>query len=302
MGWMSVLFTLGVTALCFGWYTYYAKPRIARDGAIYHVFERLGRRRYAGLDRELRDLMKEKGLRAEDPFDEVVARATVLDYAEPVSLDGVIQRAAVLLERRLPVGTDALIEGIGRGVRGGGTPVAYGAALLHTRFPDLDASEMVLVRCAEGVAVDPGDEDLARQAAAVPIRAVFFLVSGESDPGRHLRILAQLAGRVEDESFMPEWLAGRHEQELKETLLRDDRFLSLQLRVGSSSERLIGRSLSELDLPQGCLVALIRRYGEMMVPQGRTVLREGDRLTVIGSPAGLRLLSGLYVEHGTESG
>ena len=302
MGWMSVLFTLGVTALCFGWYTYYAKPRIARDGAIYHVFERLGRRRYAGLDRELRDLMKEKGLRAEDPFDEVVARATVLDYAEPVSLDGVIQRAAVLLERRLPVGTDALIEGIGRGVRGGGTPVAYGAALLHTRFPDLDASEMVLVRCAEGVAVDPADEDLARQAAAVPIRAVFFLVSGESDPGRHLRILAQLAGRVEDESFMPEWLAGRHEQELKETLLRDDRFLSLQLRVGSSSEHLIGRSLSELDLPQGCLVALIRRYGEMMVPQGRTVLREGDRLTVIGSPAGLRLLSGLYVEHGAESG
>jgi len=296
MGWVSVLFTLGVTALCFGWYTYYAKPRIARDGAIYHVFERLGRRRYAGLDRELRDLMKEKGLRAEDPFDEVVARASVLDYAEPVSLQGVIQRASVLLERRLPVGTDALIEGFARGIRGGGTPVAYGAALLHTRFPDVDTSEMVLVRCADGVRVDLGDEDLSRQAAAVPIRAVFFLVSGESDPGRHLRILAQLAGRVEDESFMPEWLEGRHEQELKETLLRDDRFLSLRLRPGSPAEVLIGKSLSELDLPPGCLVTLIRRYGEMLVPQGRTVLREGDRLTIIGSPGGLRLLNERFAE------
>jgi APA family basic amino acid/polyamine antiporter len=297
MGWMSVLFTLGVTTVCFGWYTYFAKPRIARDGAIYHVFERLGRRRYAGLDRELRDLMKEKGLRAEDPFDEVVARAAVLDYPEPVRLEGVIQRASVLLERRLPVGTDALIEGIGRGVRSGGTPVAYGAALLHTRFPDIDTSEMVLVRCAEGVRVDLGDEDLARQAAAVPIRAVFFLVSGEADPGRHLRILAQLAGRVEDESFMPAWLAGRHEQELKETLLRDDRFLSLKLTTGLKAEALIGKSLSELDLPPGCLVALIRRYGEMLVPQGRTVLRDGDRLTVIGSPAGLRLLEDRYEQH-----
>ena len=296
MGWMSVLFTLGVTALCFGWYTYYAKPRIARDGAIYHVFERLGRRRYAGLDRELRDLMKEKGLRAEDPFDEVVARAAVLDYQEPVSLQGVIQRASVLLERRLPVGTDALIEGFTRGVRGGGTPVAYGAALLHTRFPDVDTSEIVLVRCADGVRVDLGDDDLARQAATVPIRAVFFLVSGELDPGRHLRILAQLAGRVEDESFMPEWLAGRHEQELKETLLRDDRFLSLKLRSGSRAETLIGKPLSDLDLPPGCLVALIRRYGEMLVPQGRTVLREGDRLTIIGSPGGLKLLNERFAE------
>jgi len=296
MGWMSVLFTLGVTALCFGWYTYYAKPRIARDGAIYHVFERLGRRRYAGLDRELRDLMKEKGLRAEDPFDEVVARAAVLDYQEPVSLQGVIQRASVLLERRLPVGTDALIEGFTRGVRGGGTPVAYGAALLHTRFPDVDTSEIVLVRCADGVRVDLGDDDLARQAATVPIRAVFFLVSGELDPGRHLRILAQLAGRVEDESFMPEWLEGRHEQELKETLLRDDRFLSLKLRSGSRAETLIGKSLSDLDLPAGCLVALIRRYGEMLVPQGRTVLREGDRLTIIGSPGGLKLLNERFAE------
>jgi mannitol/fructose-specific phosphotransferase system IIA component (Ntr-type) len=296
MGWISVLFTVGVTALCFGWYTYYARARIARDGAIYHVFERLGRRRYAGLDRELRDLMKEKGLRAEDPFDEVVARAAVLDFGEPVSLAGVIERASRVLERRLPVDTEALVDGFGRGVRGGGTPVAYGAALLHARFPDMDTSEMVLVRCIDGVRVDVEDDDMARQAANVPIRAVFFLVSGEDDPGRHLRILAQLAGRVEDESFMPEWLEGRHEQELKETLLRDDRFLSLRLWPGTRTEALIGKPLSALDLPPGCLIALIRRYGEMLVPQGRTVLREGDRLTIIGAPAGLRLLKERYGE------
>ena len=40
-----------------------------RDGAIYHWFERLGRRRYEGLDPELRGILKEKGLRAEDPFE-----------------------------------------------------------------------------------------------------------------------------------------------------------------------------------------------------------------------------------------
>lgn len=294
MGWLPVLFTVGVTAVCFAWYTYYAQPRIARDGAIYHVFERLGRRRYGGLDRELRDLMKEKGVRAEDPFDEVVADALVLDRPGLESLEQLIRSASDLLASRLEVPSERLTDGFGRGVRAGGTPVAHGAALLHTRLAGLDRSALVLARCADGVRVDVEDPDMARQAQSVPIHAVFFLVSGEDDPGRHLRILAQLAGRVEDESFMPEWLANRHEQELKETLLRDDRFLSLRVTADTETEPLIGRALRELDLPPGCLVALIRRYGEMIVPRGRTVLREGDRLTVIGSPAGLRQLGQRY--------
>ncbi len=291
MGWLPVLFTIGVTVLCVGWYMYYAKAHIARDGAIYHVFARLGRRRYAGLDRELRDLMKEKGLRAEDPFDEVVARASVIDCESPTSLKEIIWQASELLERRLPIGTEEIFDGFGRGVQMGGTPVAHGAALLHMRLPHLETSEMVLVRCNGGVRVDVEDEDVARQAASVPIQAVFFLVSGEADPGRHLRILAQLAGRVEEETFMDEWLGGRHEQELKETLIRDDRFLSLKLVSGTKAEALVGHPLHEVDLPPGCLIALIRRYGEMLVPRGRTVLREGDRLTIIGSPAGLRVLA-----------
>jgi Trk K+ transport system NAD-binding subunit len=40
----------------------------------------------------------------------------------------------------------------------------------------------------------------------------------------------------------------------------------------------------------------------MLVPQGRTVLRDGDRLTVIGSPAGLRLLEERYEEHTPQVG
>jgi mannitol/fructose-specific phosphotransferase system IIA component (Ntr-type) len=188
-----------------------------------------------------------------------------------------------------------LFDGFGRGMQTGGTPVAHGAALIHTRLPDFDQSEMVLVRVRGGVRVDMDDDEMRRQAERVPVQAVFFLVSGEADPGRHLRILAQLAGRVEDESFMPEWLADEDEQELKETLLRDDRFLSLRLEAGTPAESMVGRALFELELPPGCLVALIRRYGDMIVPRGRTVLRAGDRLTIIGAPVGLREIAKRYL-------
>ena len=291
MGWLPVLFTLGVTTACFAWYTYYAKHRIERDGAIYHVFERLGRRRFAGLDRELRDIMKEKGARAEDPFDEVVARAIVIDLPERSDLSMIVREASRRLSGRLPATATRLQEAFNRGVTTGGTPMAHGAALLHTRLPNLDGSELALVRSRMGVDVDLGEEDIHREARGAEIRALFFLVSGKGDPGRHLRILAQLAARIEDDGFMPEWLADRHEQELKETLLRDDRFLSLRVRSGAKTEALIGRQLRDLTMPESALIALIRRRGQTIVPRGRTMINDGDRLTIIGDPIGLRELA-----------
>jgi amino acid transporter/mannitol/fructose-specific phosphotransferase system IIA component (Ntr-type) len=297
MGWLPALFTVGVVMASVAWYNYYARGQATREGAIYHWFERLGRRRFAGLDRELRDIMKEKGARAADPFDEVVAHAFAIDFRNAVTLDRIVHDASDMLERRLPASSAELYEGFTRGIRAGVAPVSRGAALFHLRFPDMKASELVLVRCRLPVQVGSAAGEMARQAAEAPIHALFFLVSGEGDAGRHLRILAQLAGRIEDDNFMQEWLEDRDEQELKETLLRDDRFMSLELAPGARTEVLIGHALNELRLPEGTLVALIRRYGEILVPGGRTVLREGDRLTVIGSPSALRELQAQFGDH-----
>jgi amino acid transporter/mannitol/fructose-specific phosphotransferase system IIA component (Ntr-type) len=298
MGWLPALFILGVVAVGIAWYHYYARSHIARGGAIFHVFERLGRRRFSGLDSEFRDILKEKGARAEDPFDEVVARAFVVDLPKATGLNGIVEKAADLLARRLPASPAQVGEGFTRCIELGGIPVANCAALIHTRLPDLDHSEMVVVRCGGGVEIDVDSEELARRATQAPIHAMFLLVSGDRDPGQHLRILAHLAGRIEDEEFMDEWLQDRDEQDLKETLLRDERFLSLEIAAGSKTETLIGRALKDLHMPQGSLVALIRRSSRTIVPRGGTVLMERDRLTIIGEAAGLRELTKRYGEKG----
>jgi len=53
----------------------------------------------------------------------------------------------------------------------------------------------------------------------------------------------------------------------------------------------IGQSLQQLDLPEDVLVALIRRRGRSIVPQWRTTLEDGDRITIIGEPARLDVLA-----------
>ena len=76
--------------------------------------------------------------------------------------------------------------------------------------------------------------------------------------------------------------------------MRDERFFSLTIRSNTASSALIGHSLRDIRMPEGCLVALIRRKGETIVPRGLTVLMEGDRLTIIGDAQGIGQLINEY--------
>jgi len=289
MGWPAILFIIGINAACIMWYYHYAhrNPEVERDGAIYHWFGRLGRRQYDGLDREFRQIMKEKGLRDEDPFDEIVARSHVLDLREPATFEHVVRLAAERLATRLPNTADEIATRFLEGTRIGLTPVTEGVALPHFRTASLDVAEMVLVRAHHPIAV-PSDDPLTvevepdRQA-----HAVFFLVSPDENPGQHLRILAQVAGRVDEDDFADAWRAARDEAELREVLLRDERFVTLRITEDGPSAAWRDRAIRDLGLPEDCLIVMIVRRGRMLVPQGRTVLRDDDRVTVVGSPEGV---------------
>lgn len=89
---------------------------------------------------------------------------------------------------------------------------------------------------------------------------------------------------------MPQWSGARNEQELKEVLLRDERFLSLQSQPEKRGGWLIGHSLGDLHLPHGCLVALIRRNDDLIVPSGDTVLEDKDWIAIIGKPRKIQKL------------
>ncbi|MEC9297147.1 MAG: amino acid permease [SAR324 cluster bacterium] len=293
MGMVPILFSLALVTLGTVWYISYVRERVVRSGAIYHLFARLGEQRFEGLDRELRGIMKEKGVREEDPFDEVVTRAEVMEFSQKYLFEDITHDVAKELARSLRIPADELEQGFMEGSRIGATPISHGAALPHIRLADIKRAEMVIVKAKETCFVEAPDFS-GKISLQGPIHAFFFLVSPSENPGQHLRILAQIAGRVDDEDFLKDWLAANDEQELKEILLRDERFLSLRIRSNTPSSVLIGRSLGEIRMPEGSLVALIRRKGETIIPRGQTVLEEGDRLTVIGDAHGIEKLNNEY--------
>lgn len=283
MGLIAILFSSGLVLIGAAWYWFYARKKVLRTGAIYHIFERLGRLRYVGLDSELRGIMKEKGLRESDPFDEIVARSYVIDLNKKKSFKNVVDLATSWISQFVKHTSDEIRKEFMEGTRMGATPVTHGIALPHLRIPGLQQAEMVLVRAREGVHIE-FKNPLTDNFEEAEIKAIFFLVSPEKDPGQHLRILAQIAGRVEEETFEEEWDAAADEQELKEALLHEERCIAVNIEKNNTSEKLIGKELKDVHFPQGALVALLRRRGEIIIPDGKTVFEEGDRITIIGNP------------------
>ncbi|MEX0773407.1 MAG: amino acid permease [Balneolales bacterium] len=305
IGLISILFTAGMVLASLIWFYYYAKDKVIRDGAIYHIFERLGRRRYQGLDHEMLGILREKGLRDEDPFDEVVARAFIIDLKENGDPESVLNEATRLISKRLPKSSGDIEEKLPttpeelqkaflESSRMGASPVSNGVAIPHLRIHGIQHPEMVLIRSRKGMHPKVWDDWYANHEVKQKVYVIFVLVSPDNNPAQHLRFLSQIAGRVEDPTFLDSWMRAENEQELKEVLLRDERFLSIILRKNSKAETLIGLYIRDLNIPEGSLIAMVRRNHKTIVPRGNTVLQEGDRLTIIGEPKGINELNKHY--------
>ncbi|MCF8243458.1 MAG: amino acid permease [Melioribacteraceae bacterium] len=290
MGFITIAFSAGLIIAGITWYMIYAHKRVTRAGAIFHIFERLGRQRYHGLDVELRGILKEKGLRENDPFDDIVSRSNVLDIDEVSRFDDITDKVSEILSKSLPYSKQEIKNQFMEGTRIGITPVTHGMALPHLRIKGIEQSELFLVRCSKGTQICFKNPMINDKEEEQTVNAIFYLVSPESNPTQHLRLLAQIAGRVDEDSFMEDWLNAKTEQEIKNALIHDERWLSLSIRKDDATAQLDNTRIQDCKLPQNCLVALIRRGGKTFVPKGDTDLHFGDRLTIIGDPISMKQL------------
>jgi amino acid transporter/mannitol/fructose-specific phosphotransferase system IIA component (Ntr-type) len=197
MGWVAMAFTVGLIVACAAWYALYASSRVSRAGAIFHVFERLGRRRWIALDDELRGILHEKGLKDDDPLDDLILRAPVLDLEGRLRFAEVARAVAEQFAHRTDIPPSELAETFVAENRIGMMPVVSGAAFPHHQYVGISRPELVVARVPAGVQFDI-DPSQAHVRMDAPVYVFVFLLSPDGDAGRHYRFLAHLAGRFEE--------------------------------------------------------------------------------------------------------
>lgn len=287
MGMVSIVFTAAITILSVAWYYYYAYGKIERQGAIFHVHERLGQYKDRGLEHEMRHIMKEKGLRDEDPYEIVVSKAAVLDVeSSDIEYEDLVHRACKDLSTKLHVDEDKLYQAFSNLGDFGSIPIGQGAALNHTRL-DIDTEpELFIVRIKDGLSAkskyfESDTEDQVEEGDK--LYAIFFLVSSERHATQHLRFLAHMAEMIDQKDFQKRWLSAENESELREVLLRDERFINLVVRRDNKTGSMIGKKIHEIELPGESLVAILKHEGDVNIPHGNTIIQEGDELSIIGN-------------------
>lgn len=219
MGLLSSIFAMGLVAVGVIWHNLYVSPRVAtRVGAVAKMAERLGERLLdrdadaMGLRTELRQIMKERGLREADPFYDMVQTATFIEADIGMDCEAVIRQGAELLAKQSGASRDLIYGAMLERNRLGETPADAGVALPHLLLNDVDGFHLVAVRSIQGIEFPNTTR---------PIHAVFLLLGNRSKPTQHLRFLAAIARRAENPHFIDDWIASDTTDHLSDLLLTD---------------------------------------------------------------------------------
>jgi len=299
MGILSVLFTLGLIIACIAYFYYYASKKVKRSGAIFHVHARLGKMQYEELEWEMRGILREKGLRKEDPYEKAVGRSIVIELEKIKKIEEITRQVSEKLAERVDMPTEKLVEMFHDESTEGILPVGNKTGLKHIRIDSKIDTEIVLVRIKEGLTID--NENIANLIDTEDsdddvLHALIYLVSSSKKSGQHLRILAHLAEMIDSIDFCERWINAGDEAELREILLRDERFINLTINPKGNTTNLIHKKVKDLDLPGESLLTIIKRSGQIIFPHGNTVLREGDELSIIGEKADIEELKDQYLK------
>ncbi|MDX1618766.1 MAG: amino acid permease, partial [Balneolaceae bacterium] len=275
LGILPVMLTLGVVVVGTLWYILYAKEKVDRTAAMYQVFQRMGSAATPKLDRELRQIIREKGARKGDVFEHCILRAPIIEHDEKLSELDVLREASAVFSERLDIPVEKIYTMLDNMAKMTGTAIGKHVALPHAKVEQADHPELVIVHSREGISVRGADE---------PIYAMFILISPEDKPRQHLRFLAELANRAEEIDFAGDWRYLTDQETIRNRFIKSED----AVETVEPDDSYVGTMIRDLDMHPDCLIAMINRNGELIVPHGNTRLEPHDVLTIVGKKDAVR--------------
>ncbi len=288
MGALAIAFTVALLLGCVGWYRWYASANVVRRGAIFHVHQRLGEQVYEGLERELMTIIHDRTEDEDLTYEALIARSAVVDLQtgtfDNASLSALL-RATV--SERFEAG-DVIAETITDSL--GFRPVGEGVYMSIAVLNDIDQPELVVYRFGPEVKRSIIDGDLVVDDLQ-DAHTLLFLVSPTRPVGLDLRLAGHIAEVVQSDHFTDRWLRAKDDKALNAILMRDDHFYHGPVETMPFLVEQLGRTVGELDLPSSCILALIERDGELVIPTPDVTLLAFDGVAIIGDPSDIELLN-----------
>ncbi len=288
IGILAILFTGALLIGCIAWYRWYAQGNLERRGAIFHVHQRLGEQKYEGLERELMTIIHDRTEDENLTYEALIARSAVVDIRE-----GEFDNAAlgVLLREtareRFDSG-DAVADSLNDAMAF--RPIDEGVFMSMMINPDIERPELIVCRFGPDVEQSLTDIDVVVDDLT-GAHTLLFLVAPNNPVGLDLRLAGHLAEVVQSDHFAQRWTRAQDEKALNAILMRDDHFYHGPVETMPFLVEQLGRTIGELELPESCILAIIERDGELVIPTPEVTLLAFDGVAIIGEPDDIQLLN-----------
>ncbi|MDX9981446.1 MAG: amino acid permease [Lentisphaeria bacterium] len=216
MGPAPLLLTAAVLGAGLAWYWLYGRINSNRVSALVHLVRRLTARelRYDVLNSELKQILLERDEIVEDRFDRLVRQAEVLDLAEAMSYQKLLERIGRALAPRIRLSPEDTLHLLATREEESSTVLAPGLAMPHLVIPGDHHFELMLVRCRNGVRF-PGVEH--------PVEALFVLAGTADERNFHLKSLMSIAQIVQPPDFLRNWRNANQENGIRDFVLLSKR-------------------------------------------------------------------------------
>ena len=220
MGTTLLVVLLG-TIVCFlAWYYGYAAKRVLRQGAIFHWFGQLAKNRSHHITDDLWEIMKEKGIREDDPIYQIVSEATIIDHNGPIEFTNLVQKAAQVLASKSEATEAELIQGLIQKCELGSVHLVSDLSMSGLRLVDLKTHHLVIIRCPQKFSITikdiHGDEQDSQQGTLA-----LFLLSPELESTRYLRLMANWTQHAIHNNLAERCIQAKTENELRAILLSE---------------------------------------------------------------------------------
>jgi amino acid transporter/mannitol/fructose-specific phosphotransferase system IIA component (Ntr-type) len=293
MGWTAILLSAAMIVAGYLWYHYYVRKKIHREGAIYHWFALLGKYQYSDLESEFMGILKEKGLRHGDPFDETIIRARVSFITKKMNYEELVEEISETFSIETGVDKKTLVKEFYATSAIEPALVVPKVSILYAKNKKIDYPSLHIIVIKEKGIRKPVSKGAI--SSEDYIQVFFFLVNPSSEARQQLRMLSRITDIIERDDFIESMMSFDKQRQIKEYLLHNERFISVQLREDTVQSELIGKQLMEVKFPSDVLVALIERRGSTLTPHGNTMLETNDILTIIGEPKSISILLEKYI-------
>ncbi len=292
MGAGPILFTLLTIVLTYLWYRFYVRPKVKREGAIYHWFALLGENIHVELENEFMTILREKGLREDDQFNQTIVRAKIQHIEKDLSFNEIISQVSSSFAERLKIEKSLIKSFFNKTARIDSLITVPEVSFHYIKLKDIKHPMLHIVLSENGI---PKKIHKNGEQCEEIIKVFFFLVHSDKKPKLQLRILSGILDIAEKDHFIKDIFSFSNNQKIIEYLLHDKQYISFKLNKNHKTSRFINKRLMDISLPADVLVVFVERDTDIFAPKGKTILKENDILTIIGETNSINLLYDHYV-------